>query len=93
MTRNNPSVGLKTGRKTWRRNIRAAEYVLGTLGTAEREEAQAMLAFDPVFAALVRDWERRLGELHALADSLEPPAAVWDAIKAKLPEIAQSAPI
>ena len=86
-------MGLKTGRKTWRRTFRAAEYVLGTLGTAEREEAQAMLAFDPVFAALVRDWERRLGELHALADSLEPPAAVWDAIKAKLPEIAQSAPI
>jgi anti-sigma-K factor RskA len=73
-------------------DIWAAEYVLGTLGSAEREEAQAMLASDPVFAALVRDWERRLGELHALADSFEPPAAVWDAIKAKLPATAQSAP-
>ena len=71
-------------------DIRAAEYVLGTLDPAEREEAQAMLARDPAFAARVRDWERRLGELHVLADSLEPPAAVWDAIKAKLPQTAQS---
>jgi len=74
-------------------DIRAAEYVLGTLGSAEREEAQAMLALDPVFVSLVRDWERRLGELHALADNIEPPPAVWDAIKAKLPETVQSAPI
>ena len=73
-------------------DIWAAEYVLGTLGSAERAEAQAVLAVDPAFAALVRDWERRLGELHALADSFEPPAAVWDAIKAKLPATAQSAP-
>jgi len=58
-------------------DIRAAEYVLGTLGSAEREEAQAMLSLDPVFASLVHDWERRLGELHALADNIEPPPAVW----------------
>jgi len=72
---------------------RAAEYVLGTLDAAEREEAQALIASDPAFAALVRDWEGRLGELHALADSVDPPAAVWDAIKAKLPETTQTAPI
>jgi len=73
-------------------DIRAAEYVLGTLGSAEREEARAALAFDPVFASLVRDWECRLGELHALADSFEPPPEVWDAIRARLPKTAQSAP-
>jgi len=73
-------------------DIRAAEYVLGTLGSAEREEAKAALAFDPVFASLVRDWEWRLGELHALADSFEPPPEVWDAIRARLPKTAQSAP-
>jgi anti-sigma-K factor RskA len=72
---------------------RAAEYVLGTLDAAEREEAQALMASDPAFAALVRAWETRLGELHALADSVDPPAAVWDAIKAKLPETAQAAPM
>jgi anti-sigma-K factor RskA len=74
-------------------NIRSAEYVLGTLDAAEREEAQALIASDPAFAALVGDWEGRLGELHALADSVDPPTAVWDAIKAKLPETAQTAPI
>jgi anti-sigma-K factor RskA len=73
-------------------NTRAAEYVLGTLDPAERAEAQALIASDPAFAALVRDWEGRLGELHALADSVDPPAAVWDAIKAKLPETEQTAP-
>jgi anti-sigma-K factor RskA len=73
-------------------NTRAAEYVLGTLDPAERAEAQALISSDPAFAALVRDWEGRLGELHALADSVDPPAAVWDAIKAKLPETAQPAP-
>ena len=93
MTRDESQAGPQEQLEDPTPDIRAAEYVLGTLGPAEREEAQAMLAFDPVFAALVRDWERRLGELHALADSLEPPAAVWDAIKAKLPETIQSAPI
>jgi anti-sigma-K factor RskA len=71
-------------------NTRAAEYVLGTLDPAERAEAQALISSDPAFAALVRDWEGRLGELHALADSVDPPVAVWDAIKAKLPETEQA---
>jgi anti-sigma-K factor RskA len=74
-------------------DIRAAEYVLGTLNVAEREEAQVMLTFDPVFGSLVRDWERRFGELHALADSFEPPPEVWEAIKARLPETTRSTPI
>jgi anti-sigma-K factor RskA len=72
---------------------RAAEYVLGTLDPTEREEVRAQIENDPAFAALVRNWERRLGELHALADSVEPPAAVWDAIKGKLPNVAQAAPM
>ncbi len=73
-------------------DIRAAEYVLGTLSAAEREEAQILLA-DPAFASLVLGWERRLGELHALAENVEPPPRVWEAIKAKLPETPQSAPV
>jgi anti-sigma-K factor RskA len=73
-------------------DIRAAEYVLGTLDRDERDAAQALIASDPAFAALVRDWENRLGELHALADSVDPPAALWDAIKSKLPESEQTAP-
>jgi anti-sigma-K factor RskA len=68
----------------------AAEYALGTLDPAERDDAQARIASDFSFAALVLFWERRLGELHALTGDAEPPAAVWDAIKAKLPGVAPS---
>jgi anti-sigma-K factor RskA len=69
----------------------AAEYVLGTLDPTEREDAQARIASDFSFAAMVHHWERWLGELHALTGDAEPPPAVWDAIKGKLPEIAPSA--
>jgi anti-sigma-K factor RskA len=73
------------------RDAQAAEYVLGTLDPSEREAAQALIETDPAFAALVRQWERRLGELHALAGGVDPPASVWDAITAKLPEVPPSA--
>jgi anti-sigma-K factor RskA len=67
--------------------------VLGTLDGGEREQADALIASDPDFAARVGQWERRLGELHALAGDVEPPPAVWDAIKAKLPEVPQMPPL
>jgi anti-sigma-K factor RskA len=68
----------------------AAEYVLGTLGADERKDTQDRIASDPAFAALVRLWERRLGELHVLTADMEPPAALWDAIKEKLAGVAPS---
>jgi anti-sigma-K factor RskA len=68
----------------------AAEYVLGTLDADERKGAQDRITSDPAFAALVRRWERRLGELHVLTADMEPPPAVWDAIKEKLAETAPS---
>ena len=68
----------------------AAEYVLGTLDADERKDTQDRIASDPAFAALVRLWERRLGELHVLTADMEPPAALWDAIKEKLAGIAPS---
>ena len=51
----------------------AAEYVLGTLSADEREHAEALLALDPGFAASVRLWERRLGELNVMVEAVEPP--------------------
>lgn len=60
----------------------AAEYVLGTLDPQERKQAEARVAADPDFAALVRGWERRLGELHAMVDPIEPPPQVWDKVRA-----------
>ena len=36
----------------------AAEYVLGTLDTDERAQADALMLVDQDFAAKVRQWER-----------------------------------
>ncbi len=65
------------------KEVLAAEYVLGTLGLAERRQVQQMIASDAVFAALVADWERRLGELNVLVTPVEPPPAILDRIKAR----------
>ena len=65
------------------KEVLAAEYVLGTLGLAERVQVQQMIASDPTFAALVHDWERRLGELNVLVTPVEPPPAILDWIKAR----------
>ena len=62
----------------------AAEYVLGTLSADEREHAEALLTLDPSFAASVRMWERRLGELNVMVEAVEPPPELWDKIKAEL---------
>jgi anti-sigma-K factor RskA len=59
----------------------AAEYVLGTLAAEERSRAEAMIAIDPGFAEVVRQWERRLGELNVMVEAVEPPAEVWDKVK------------
>jgi anti-sigma-K factor RskA len=67
----------------------AAEYVLGTLDAEERARARALVAMDPGFAAMVRAWERRLGELNVLVAAVEPPPGIWDRIK---PGIAGRAP-
>jgi anti-sigma-K factor RskA len=66
----------------------AAEYVLGTLSADEREHAEALLTLDPGFAASVRMWERRLGELNVMVEAVEPPPELWDKIKAELGTVA-----
>jgi hypothetical protein len=62
----------------------AAEYVLGTLDPHERAEAQALIAVDREFGTSVRLWERRLGELNVLVAPVEPPAEIWNRIKAEM---------
>lgn len=42
----------------------AAEYVLGVLALSERAAAEARLKRDPAFAAMVADWEVKLGGLN-----------------------------
>jgi anti-sigma-K factor RskA len=73
--------------------LQAAEYVLGTLDGPEREAAHRLIASDPAFAAAVQQWERRLGELDTLAAGVDPPVAVWEAIKSKLADLPQAAPL
>jgi anti-sigma-K factor RskA len=68
----------------------AAEYVLGTLDAEERAQADALMLVDQDFASKVREWERRLGELNVLVVPIEPPAPVWDRIKAGLADAGQS---
>jgi hypothetical protein len=63
----------------------AAEYVLGTLDGPERAQAQAVLGVDEAFAAKVRIWERRLGELHLMVEPVDPDGEIWVRIKAKMP--------
>ena len=67
-------------------NALAAEYVLGTLDSEEREQARALLGADTAFAGKVVQWERRLGELHLMVEPVEPDAQIWTRIKSKMPE-------
>ena len=62
----------------------AAEYVLGTLDFDERSQAQTLLGADENFAAKVRVWERRLGELHVMVEPVDPDWRVWERIKDKI---------
>jgi len=66
------------------RDALAAEYVLGTLSSDERDQAEALLVIDPGFAEVVRVWERRLGELNVMVEAVEPPPDVWDRIKTEI---------
>src|ERR1041385_7327698 len=68
----------------------AAEYALGTLDVDERAQADALMLVDPAFAATVRQWERRLGELNVLVAPVEPTAPLWERIKAALASTGQA---
>jgi len=59
----------------------AAEYVIGTLDSDERARANALLDVEEGFRALVRAWERRLGELHLMVEPVEPDGQIWDRIR------------
>jgi hypothetical protein len=62
----------------------AAEFVLGTLDSEERANAQALLRSDHSFIAMVRIWERRFGELHLMVEPVEPDSKILERIRTKL---------
>src|SRR5207253_9010957 len=51
--------------------------------------ADARILVGAGFAAKVREWERRLGELNVLVAPVEPPAVVWASIKTNLESTGQ----
>ena len=65
-------------------DLLAAEFVLGTLDSEERANAQSQLRSDHALIAMVRIWERRFGELHLMVEPVEPDPKIFDRIKAKL---------
>jgi anti-sigma-K factor RskA len=75
------------------KDVLAAEYVLGTLSPDERAQAQALIVVDPGFGEIVRNWERKLGELNVLVAPVEPPAGTWDRIKAGIADTPPSAEV
>lgn len=62
----------------------AGEYVLGVLPLAERRAAEARIAVDPAFAALVVRWQRDLESLDAHFEPVKPPSGLEDKINERL---------
>jgi anti-sigma-K factor RskA len=69
----------------------AAEYVLGTLDGDERAQVETMMSLDPEFKLVVEQWERRLGELHAMVGAVEPADEVWGKIRTAVTAITPEA--
>lgn len=65
-------------------DLRAAEYVLGVLDTAERREVQQRIAADPTLARRVEEWEQRFAPWPSRVAAVEPSALVWPRITQRL---------
>ncbi|MFC6390368.1 anti-sigma factor [Methylorubrum zatmanii] len=66
------------------RDLRAAEYVLGTLDAGERAAFERERAVDPAAEAALRAWERRLAPLALAAPEIEPGAGIWQGIRDRI---------
>lgn len=66
--------------------MRVAEYVLGTLPAAEAAMLERGLEHDRELQLEVAYWEEQLGQLGLQLTPVEPPAGVWDAIRAHTTE-------
>ena len=74
------AVGGDTGGPEAARDLRAAEYVLGTLSVDERAAFDLERAVDPATARAVAAWEARLGPLALAVPAETPPDHVWPRI-------------
>ncbi|GJD63822.1 anti-sigma factor [Methylobacterium frigidaeris] len=66
-------------------DLRAAEYVLGTLSAAERETYRSERTTSPALQAAERAWEARLAPLAGAVPEVAPPPDAWEGIAARLP--------
>ena len=66
------------------RDLLAAEFVLGALEGAERDEAERLLAAEPSFARSVAAWQQRLTPLAANIAPVTPPVDLWRSIEASI---------
>lgn len=65
-------------------DVRAGEYVLGVLDAQSRVQAQARIASDHGFAALVAQWEQRFSAWMTRTEPVTPSAHVWPRIRTEL---------
>ena len=63
----------------------AAEHALGVLSSSERRAAEARMASEPEFAALVEAWRERLAPMTEQIRPITPPYSVWAAVLRSLP--------
>ena len=62
----------------------AAEYVVGSLGPAERAQVAARCRRDVTLREAIKDWERRLGTLADGVPGIEPPAHLYSTIAKRI---------
>jgi anti-sigma factor ChrR (cupin superfamily) len=72
---------------------RAAEYVLGVLTPEERDAVRRASATDPALAGEIESWNEQLSSLLLDAPEVEPPADMFDRIKAAIAASAKPQPI
>ena len=68
-------------------DMRAAEYVLGTLDANERRAFQREIDANAEARAAVADWERRLAPLASTSPTMAPPPDMWSRIERALPSV------
>lgn len=69
------------------REMRAAEYALGTLDAQERAALEREAGRDPGTASRIREWERRLAPLMGAVPPVVPPSRVREALLRALPDV------
>jgi len=74
------------------RDLRAGEYVLGTLDARQSAAVELDMDRDPALAEAVAAWTRRLDPLTRLIPQAAPPPDLWARIEAGLPAPAAGRP-